>query len=606
MLQLFFAFLNGAKPQRRWQFLALLALIILSGLVELAALGSVALFITGLSAPASVMQSRYLLMLERMGGWSFLSDTRSFYLSIGGAAVALIVLKNLIAVFHTYYTARFDGALNVDYGCILLRGYLELPYEWTSGQNSSDLLTLLAWRLYAGSLMTHMMTLLGESIVSVLLFCSLFVLQPTATVVAVISLGVLGGGTFLLVKARMSSIALRIRELMLRVNRVSMQSVQGLKDVKLFNRATESITLFQREQTEFVKQLANQRVMERTTAWAMETVGFVGLILGSLVMLFYADTTVAGMMSTLSLLAVSAWRILPAMCRCVAVVGYVQGYTPFLVQIRTMVDRIAEHEQRQEGMPPRDLPTFSGAIRLEGVEFRYDGTDKLALDHVALTINRGDFIGIVGHSGAGKSTLADLLSGLLLPSSGVVRVDGQVLDEVAARSWREQVGFVPQSPYLFDGSIAENVAFTVDDTRIDYALAAHCCALAGLSEFLGAQPGGLSAAIGERGSQLSGGQAQRVVIARALYKKPTVLIFDEATSALDDKTEALVRDTITSLRGNMTIILIAHRLKTVESCTSIVWLEHGKIMGIGAPADMLPSYCAFEEATVAKGKGETP
>lgn len=590
MMQLFFWFLNRAKPQRRGQFFALTALIVASGLVELAALGGLALFITSLTSPDEVMRSSYLTMVDGLLPIDILSDTRTFYLYLGLATLAFIVAKNILSACHTYAIARFDGALNVDYGCKVLRGILELPYGWGAKQNSSDLMSVLGWRLYVGSLMTHALSLLCDVVVSLLLFSSLFILQPVATLVVMAVLGLIGGGTYLLVKTRILSLALRIRDLVLDINKVSMKSVQGLKDVKLFRNIGESVEYFKARQTDFVQRIAVQRVLERATVWTLETVGFGGLVVGALVMLWTDKTSSANMMGTLSLLAVSAWRVLPAMYRCAAIFGYVQGYTPFLLKLQDMVNRIDEHERKYRDVKPVELPLFSKEIRLEDILFRYDGAEELALSGVDLSVPRGSLVGIIGHSGAGKSTLADILTGLVTPSGGVVRVDGAVLDRGSVHSWRSQVGFVPQSPYLFDGSIAENVSFTVDENNIDFDKVSECCRLAGLDEYLSGQAQGVNSVIGERGSQLSGGQAQRVAIARALYNDPQVLIFDEATSSLDEKTERFIRETIIKLRASRTIFIIAHRLKTVEDCDFIVWLEQGRVVEVGAPERILPQY----------------
>jgi ABC-type multidrug transport system fused ATPase/permease subunit len=590
LARLLVAFWRGASPARRRQFFLLTFFIVICGLIELMALGCLALFITSLTSPEEVMQSRYLAMAGNILGSDVLMSRKGFYLTLGVMTLVLVLAKNIFTCIQTYWVARFDGAVNVDYGRILLRGFLELPYVWGGAQNSADLLSYLGWRLYAGSFVTHTTTLFSEAVVSILLVGSLFVIQPTTTAMVVVTLGVIGGGVFFFVKSRIASLALQVRELVLKVNRVSMQSIQGLKDVKLFNNVVESEKYFVREQTSFVKKIALQRVFERITVWTLESVGFGGLVIGVLIMMFGTSMNSAAMMGTLSLLAVSAWRILPAMHRSVAVFGYIQGYAPFLVKMRELVDRIEAHDAVKNDTEVVELAPLSGEVCFEGVSYSYPNASKVAIDDLSLMLPKGRFVGIVGRSGAGKSTLADLLTGLLEPSAGRVSIDGCTLDKSTVHSWRKQVGFVPQAPYLFDGTLAENIAFTVDADRIDYERVASCCELAGLDEVWPIGERNLNLIIGERGSLLSGGQAQRVVIARALYKKPRLLIFDEATSALDGKTEQLVKDTVERLRENMTIVVIAHRLQTVSECDTIIWIENGRIVKSGNPGEILPEY----------------
>lgn len=593
MIRMLLDLLDGARPQRKRQFIGLIALIVCGGLAELASLGLLALFITSLTSPEDVMRSRYLVFAQRFLPVDVLGDRRTFYLLLGGGTVLLMLIKNGLACLQTYAVARFDGALNVDHGGLLLRGFLELPYSWVSGQNSSDLLSLLGWRMYVGNFFTHSTTLFSEGIISLLLLCTLLVFQPFTTLLVVLVLGGIGGGCFVLVKQRISSVASRIRETVILINKVSMKSIQGVRDVKLFNRMDDSVTYFEEVQASFVRRLAVQRVLERATVWVLETVGIGGLVVGALAMIFAASVSSAGVMGTLSLLAVAAWRVLPAMYRGAATVGMIQGYAPFLERLIETERRILEHQREMQERRPVTLPPLGDAIRFERVAYTYPGAMGPALRAVDLTIPKGQSLGVVGHSGAGKSTLVDLLTGLIDPDEGRVLVDGRVLDTDSVASWRAQLGFVPQSPYLFDGTLAQNVAFTVDDRRIDRDRVAASCAKAGLDGLLAGLADGMDTVIGERGGQLSGGQAQRVAIARALYQDPRVLVFDEATSSLDEVTERRIRETINSLRGERTVVIIAHRLNTVRNCDMVARLEDGRVAALGAPEDVLPQ-CGVE------------
>ncbi|MGE4552063.1 MAG: ABC transporter ATP-binding protein [Desulfovibrionaceae bacterium] len=590
MIALLRYFLDEAAPGRRAQFLWLMGLIVLCGVVELASLGLLALFITSLTSPEAVMRSRAVLLAQHFLPINILGDARTFHLALGGGTIASVLLKNGLACLQTYATARFDGAINVDYGCLMLRGFLELPYSWSSRKNSSDLLSLLGWRLYVGNLFAHSMTLFSETLISVMLLATLLVLQPLSTLLVIAVLAGIGLASFLLVRSRIATVGLKISRLHLLVNKICMQSLQGLKDVKLFNRTEPSVDHFEEAQSAFVRQLAQMRVLERTTVWVLESVGLGGLVVGALVMVLSSRVSTADMMGALSLLAVSAWRILPAMYRGVATISAIQGYAPFLEQINEVVQRIRAHEREQVGLHPVSLPPLERDIRFDAVTYTYPGGNAPALQHIDLTIPRGGFVGLIGHSGAGKSTLVDVLTGLVLPDSGRVLIDGRPLGPDSIASWRNQFGFVPQSPYLFDGSLAQNVAFTIDERCIDRARVSECCVQAGLDDILDGLPAGLDTVIGERGGQLSGGQAQRVAIARALYHDPRVLIFDEATSSLDNATEQRIRKTIATLRGRRTVVLIAHRLDTVRDCDRIVRLEQGRIVDQGPSEAILARY----------------
>ena len=229
-------------------------------------------------------------------------------------------------------------------------------------------------------------------------------------------------------------------------------------------------------------------------------------------------------------------------------------------------------------------------LDFRNVNFSYEGASSNVLSNLSFSVKKGESIGVVGKSGAGKSTLVDLLIGFLKPVCGSVCVDGMPLDDELTVRWMRQVGYVPQAPFVFDGTLAENVAFCSEAEAIDRERVFECCEQAYVTEFLSDLSAGIDSIVGDKGQRLSGGQQQRLCIARALYAHPEVLIFDEATSALDSKSEKFIQDTIHSLQGKLTMFIVAHRLSTVAECNKIIWLEDGVIRMIGAPSEVLPIY----------------
>jgi ATP-binding cassette subfamily C protein len=231
--------------------------------------------------------------------------------------------------------------------------------------------------------------------------------------------------------------------------------------------------------------------------------------------------------------------------------------------------------------------TFDREITFEHVTLRYEAGDRPALTDVNLSIRPGESIGIVGPTGAGKSTLVDVLLGLLLPTGGRVLIDGDPLS-TRERGWQRLIGYVPQEVYLLDDTLRRNIAFGIADRAIDDRQLARAVSLARLGEVVSALPKGLETNVGENGVRLSGGQRQRVAIARALYHDPPVLVFDEATAALDNQTEREVTEAIAALRGDRTLVAIAHRLSTVQACDRLIYLRDGRIAGIGTYQELLP------------------
>ena len=340
------------------------------------------------------------------------------------------------------------------------------------------------------------------------------------------------------------------------------------------------------QQENFIKQYAaaEQRYMQGQSvlpvfpplpSWILEFVG-ICLLLGTVLLLRWQDATLAHVSATLALLAAVAWRLLPIMNRVVQGLLQMQQQLPTVEPVLKKVREVGALPQSVAEERPCRLQK---EIRFENVCFRYPNTiegHKNALQDISLRIPNGSMIGLIGPSGAGKSTIVSLLTGLYTPSSGKMLVDGQELDDSLRVGWMKGIGYVPQSPFLLNGSLAENVAFSQWGQKIDRQRVEECCRMAAI-DFLDDLEDGIDTIIGERGVRLSGGQLQRVSIARALYGRPQLMIFDEATSALDGATEQAIQKTIEGLRKDMTIVVIAHRLTTVEKCDWLYWVEKGDI-----------------------------
>jgi len=226
-------------------------------------------------------------------------------------------------------------------------------------------------------------------------------------------------------------------------------------------------------------------------------------------------------------------------------------------------------------------------LTLKDISFQYDKSENYALDNINLSILSGQSIGIIGSSGAGKSTLVDIILGLLRPHKGKMLVDGKEINSENIQMWQKNIGYVSQSIYILDDSFKNNIAFGIPKDEIDDEKINNATKLAQLETFINELPEGLNTFAGEQGVRISGGQLQRIGIARALYNNPSILVFDEATSALDNETEKSVMDSITNLQGNKTIIIIAHRLTTVKDCDIIIELDKGSIIKKGTPREML-------------------
>jgi ABC-type multidrug transport system fused ATPase/permease subunit len=285
---------------------------------------------------------------------------------------------------------------------------------------------------------------------------------------------------------------------------------------------------------------------------------------------------------TLGLFAAAAFRLMPSVNRVLGAVQSLRYGMPVIdtlcAEFKLAVPEIA--------VTQRSVTPFRATLELNQITYAYPAVAEPALKDISLAIQRGESVGFIGASGAGKSTLVDILLGLLAPDTGEVRVDGNDIQK-NLRNWQDQIGYVPQSIFLTDDTLRRNVAFGLPNEQINDAAVHRAIRAAQLEEFVDSLPDGLETFVGERGIRLSGGQRQRIGIARAIYHDPAVLVLDEATSSLDTETERGVMQAITALQGSKTILIIAHRLSTVEHCNRLYRLQDGRVVEEGTPNTMV-------------------
>jgi ATP-binding cassette, subfamily B, bacterial PglK len=364
---------------------------------------------------------------------------------------------------------------------------------------------------------------------------------------------------------------------------VLQQSLGAVKEVKIAGREAFFESRFRAAR----RTLADVRRRRASTASALrlgvESVVIVSVLIVVLLVTLRGDSG-AEAVSLLALFAYAGVRAVPSANRIMLNAGCLREGRPFARAVAADFTALARTPSRPHG--PEPSVEFRATLACDHVTFVYTETTRPALVDVNVVIRLGESVGIVGPTGAGKSTLVDVLLGLLTPTSGRVLLDGEDL-QGEERAWQRLIGYVPQDPYLLDDSLRRNIAFGVPDSVIDEQRVARACSLAQLDEFVRQLPNGVETVIGEDGVRLSGGQRQRVAIARALYQDPAVLVFDEATAALDNQTEREVTRAIAALHGQRTLIVIAHRLTTVESCDRLIFLQEGRVAAIGRYDELL-------------------
>ena len=464
---------------------------------------------------------------------------------------------------------------------------MRAPYIWHTGQKISDLITTLNWRANTGVFLFQSLQALSQLLVVTTLLIAICCMAPLAGILVVSITGMAAWAVFRCSRRWVRKYSQQCADAQQASMKLIHTGLNGIRDILIYGQQEKFIDQYAAAEQRYMQGQSMLPVFPPLPSWILEFTG-ICLLLGTVLLLHWQEASLAYMSATLALLAAVAWRLLPIMNRVV------QGLLIMQQQLPT-VEPILQKVQEVEALPlaAEEYPCpLREEIRFEHVCFRYPNTGeghKNALQDINLCIPKGSMIGLIGPSGAGKSTIVSLLTGLNTPSSGRILVDGQELDDSLRTGWMRGIGYVPQSPFLLNGSLAENIAFSQWGQKIDRQRVEECCHMAAM-DFVDDLEDGLDTIIGERGVRLSGGQLQRVSIARALYNRPQLIIFDEATSALDGATEQAIQQTIESLRKHMTVVIIAHRLTTVEKCDWLYWVEKGERYMCGNAKDILLKY----------------
>lgn len=506
-------------------------------------------------------------------------------LIVGGMTVlvGIYLVKSLFLAFLAWRQTRFAYGVQAQLSQRLFTTYLHQPYTFHLQRNSAQLIrnAINEVSVFTGNAMLPAMLLLTEAMVLLGIGSLLLVFEPLGALIVVMILGSAAWGFHRITRskitlwgeARQHHEGLRIQHLQ--------QGLGGAKDVKLLGRERNFLTQYSIHNSRSARVGQFQTTLQQLPRLWLELLAVTGMALLVLSMLAQGRE-MGSIMPTLGLFAIAAFRLMPSVNR---VLGAVQALRYGLPVINTLYEEIQLDAPVTAAQKSGGL-ALQGEIVLSDIKYSYPGAPAPALNGLSLSIRKGQSIGFIGASGSGKSTLVDIILGLLPPDSGKVAVDGQDV-QLRLRHWQDQIGYVPQSIFLIDDTLRRNIAFGLADDVIDDAHVQRAIRAAQLQEFVADLPDGLETVVGERGIRLSGGQRQRIGIARALYHDPSVLVLDEATSALDTATERDVMQAIIALHGTKTILIVAHRLSTVEKCDRLYRLERGSIVAEGTPLELL-------------------
>lgn len=563
------------------QLAGLAVLILVGGTLETLGVSMMLPLVQAIMSPDQIMENE---LVGDIAAFLHIGSSRELILWMLGATIFLFIFKNAYLLFQTYVQNTFVTRNRNRMISRVMREFLNRPYEEYLGADIPTVFRLTDSDIpNAFQLILVLIQMTTEIVVAVSICLVLVVwVSPAISIgCAVLFLGMTLMITKVL-KPRLNAIGRKNQEIQSRIAKWRIQSIYGLKDVKVLHREEFFVRNYYESGAVGANVARNYAVLNNTPRLLIETV-FIAAMLSFIFIFMVQGGDITVLFSQLTAFAAAAVRVMPATNRIntyLSEIAYAQPCLDYLYENLTqnmkqdvngsVTGLTGEQEQKRRPL------TLTDRIVLDHISFAYPNTDKPIFTDAHMEVRKGQSVGIMGPSGAGKSTIVDILLGLLHVQEGMITCDGRDIFENYP-SWLAKIGYIPQSIYLIDESIRDNIAFGIDADQIDDRRIWEVLEEAQLKSFVEELPEGLETTIGDRGVRISGGQRQRLGIARALYHNPEILVFDEATSALDGETESAVMEAVNSFHGKKTMVIIAHRLNTIAKCDVIYKVENEKI-----------------------------
>jgi ABC-type multidrug transport system fused ATPase/permease subunit len=562
-----------------------LGLQALSALVETLALLVISFFALTMAAPEATVNhyalQAFLAFFPSLR--AIAADPRNLVILSSSLMVFFVGLKCALTVYASHKATVLAQRISLRVAGQALADYLAQDYLEHLKPESQGILHSVLNRDRLGDFALFNLFFYANFLCCLALFVTLSVIEPKLTLIVVVAFGLAALVIYGSVRRQLDRRGQAVQDFVVREGRETMALSQGIREIVIYGREDTALNRILALGQKAIRAKAYLNFFGYVPSQALEIVGFgtIGLIV---VLMILSGLPLADIIASTSILMLTAWRILPAVSRCLS-------YTVNVRSLRAQSLALVELAERSEAKAPPSPPdpdfAFKRDLALVEAAFAYPSSGEPAVKNLNLKIEKGQSVGLIGLSGSGKTTLALLLSGLISPQAGSFLVDGERLTPARRAAYFKILGYVPQNPLLVEGTLAENVAFSQWGEEFDRDRILAACQEAAM-DFALNHPKGLDQPL--NASSLSGGQAQRAAIARALYPRPQIVIFDEATSALDQASENIIKKTLERLQGRATVVIVAHRLTTVENCDLVVWVDSGSIRLAGPPAEVIALY----------------
>jgi len=580
------------KKQRLHLF-RLQILVLVMAFAEVAGVASIAPFMAVVGDKSHLQGQGLLAVAYQLSGFN---DPNDFLFWLGMVVLLTLTLAASISMFTTWRLALYSNQVGAELSSRLYKHYMNQCWLFHVNGSSSQLTNKIA--LECGRLthqvITPLMQINAKSVLVVVMAAGIFVINP---LIALTGLTLFIITYFLLyrtVRKRLTSSGRTVTYTNQTRLKLINEGFGGIKDTLLMGRQKSFVAQFDEASNVFSKAQGTIQGLAQVPRYAMELVAFGAIVVLILYLLATYQGNLGAILPLLSIYALAGFKLLPAFQQIYAGVSTLRSHISAFENLQNDLVSSYQHQDVCTETTKLGKLKLKKEITFKNVIFRYPSKTEPALNSLDITFAINQVTGLVGASGSGKSTAIDMLLGLLEPDEGKLMIDGESLTSSNKRQWQNSIGYVPQSIFLADASIRENIAFGLSRDEIDDERVMLSANMSHLEELLKSLPDGLNTRVGERGVQLSGGQRQRIGIARALYDDPDILVLDEATSALDGITEKMVMDAIHDFSGKKTIIMIAHRLTTVKQCDQIYLMDKGKVIDSGTFDQLINNNVMFQ------------
>ncbi len=565
-------------------------LIFITSVSEIVAIGSIGPFMSVVGNTEVLESGGFISDFFK---WSGIASSGDFVFLLGVFSIGLLLVGSIISVFNSWITILYSQQIGASISNKLYEHYLYKKWEEHSVISSSELTKRIAQesgRLTNGIILP-LMQMNSKIVLIFLMLVALIVYNPLVTMSGIMLFSSAYIIIYKFVRLRLHVAGKQLSDVNTERFKLMAEGFGGIRDILLMRRQGYYVERFRKENDKVVDSQTLVQTLSIVPKYIIELLAFGSIILFVLFLLKEYSGDLSEILPVLAIFGLTGFKLLPALQAVYSCVAKVKGNLAAFEAIQNDLTGSKNREAVAEG----DFCMDYNNLYLDKVFLKYPTKSEYALKNISINIKAKSTVGFVGASGSGKSTIIDLIMGLLTPTSGCLKLDDSELNFSNLRVWQSKIGLVPQTIFLSDASILENIGFGLPISEIEMGQAMHACKLACLDEFIGSLPNGIYTTVGERGVQLSGGQRQRIGIARALYNNAELLVFDEATSALDGVTERNIMKAINDLSGQRTLIMVAHRLSTVKKCDVIYYMDDGEIVASGSYGELLESNEKFKE-----------